>query len=1027
MRIRGAFPAVVPSALPASIALALLAFVVGCGGSGGGSNPAPPPAPDFSISLSPASVTLAPGNSQQVTVSTAALNGFSGKIDVAVSGSSKGVTISPASFSLEVGSAQKVTVSVATTVASGTSTISFSGSSASLSHAASLSLTVQVAVTSTYPPIATRFVRTDQPAVYDQNPGQFTAYDSKHNQFFSAGPTFNEVDVFDGTSESLTARLSVPEPWGLDVSPLDSSLWVATLIGDVYHFDTGTLKLITRYPASQIGNGFAASEVFALADGNLALLGGQYGIVGVDGAQSAASWSPTSNELKVLPVNSASCPVYNIGPFAVSADRNHILLTTIDEDGAGDALCSYNEATGAMIYVRSAAEFMRWLASAPNGNIFLFTAISGMYVYDQDLNLVGQVGAAYAPPSNAVGAVVSADGSTLYVSASGVGVYDTTTFAFKGNVQSFTLNGSAPLYLSAISSSGLLAGSYDNGVAFLDASQVFPPVNSYMASGFANPNTGPLAGGTVVSEFSAAPVSGSSNTGAWVGNVPAAGYTISSGNEGPTLTTPPATQGGPADLTMTFNDGEMVLVPDGFSYGPSIVEAVTNAGTADGGGQGVLVGYGFGTGVSDVQLSIGGANATVTAVAFAPEEPWAFPTQYMTYTIPPGTAGQTEDITVTTSNGSATAPAAFHYIPAAQSFAHSTPLQQGIYDPQRNLYYFTGRSRVEVFSPSSNSWQAPIPLAGTTSSSQLGAIAISPNSDLLAVSDFGGQAIEVVELSSPQTSSRFPMPIDYDGTSIIAPSGLAITNDGLVYFAVADIDGDGIQALYLLRVATGKISSLSNQISAAGNNDAYTRMLLTPDGARVWGNVDGITLYIDTASNKIYFAGPDDESGGEPDFAISDDGSTLNYEGILTDANGNTETSIAYNDYETWVPTAVLGQKLNQDGSLLYQPLTTGIYLLARDTGRLLYDVETPLTLYSGGYDATFLTGTSGVLGVITDNGIAFIDTSSLPIPNADMQPFPMIDKSAPPAVRRIPSFSKKPRLQHANWKQLSAGKHVKH
>ena len=1016
-----------PRAISLAVLTALSFCVIGCGGSGGGSTP--PPAADFSISVSPASTSVVPGNSEQVTVSTGTLNGFTGKINVVISGLTTGVTVSPASFSIAVGSSQQVTLSVASNASSGAATIKFVGSSASLTHSASLSLTIPIAVTSTHPPIATRFVRTDQPIVVDSTPSQFTAFDSQHNQFFSSAPLYNEVDVFDGTAETLTARLPIPEPWGLDVSPLDGSLWVATIIGDVYHFDTGTLKLIARYPAFQIGTGFPATGVFALADGNLALLGGQYGLIGIDGADAAASWSPTSNQLTVLPINSSSCPVFNIGPFTVSADRTHILLSTIDNDSDGDAVCSYNEATGAMTYVRTAMDFVYWLASAPNGNIFVFTGLNGMYVYDQDLNFLTQIGANDTFPSNPSGAVVSTDGKTLYVAAGAVtiGAYDTTTVAFKGDVQSFSL-GEGSYYLSAISNSGLLAAAYGGGVAFVDSSKIFAPVTGFMSSSFGIPNTGPLAGGTLLSQFGATPAAGSSITNAWVGNVPAASYSINSpDNQGPTMTTPPAAQTGPADLTMLFSSGQMVLAPDGFSYGPSIVEVVTNVGTADGGGQGVIAGYGFGSTISGVQVSIGGVNAPVTNVVWVPDQPVQFPVSYLTYTIPPGTAGQSVDVTVTTSDGSTTAPSTFHYIPAAQTYAKNVPLQQGIYDSSRNLYYFTGQSEVEVFSPSSNSWQTPISLSGTTSSTQLGALSISPNSNLLAVSDFGGQAIEIVELSAPQKSRRFPMPIDYNGTSDIAPSGLAITNNGFVYFAIADIDGDGAEALYLLNAATGNISLLSNEVTAAGNDDAYTRMLLTPDGSRVWGNTDGVSFYVETSSNKLNFAGPYDPGGGEPDLALSADGSTLNYEGMLADDNGNLETIMTYNDYETFIPLSVLGQKFNQDGSLFYQPLTTGIYLNARNTGRLLYDVETPLALFIDGYDATFQTATPDVLGVITNTGIAFIDMSSLPIPSADTQPFPTIKRRAVTfSSRRASSFAKRPKLRHANRTRLSVSKNPK-
>jgi len=63
---------------------------------------------------------------------------------------------------------------------------------------------------------------------------------------------------------------------------------------------------------------------FVLSDGRLALLGQLPGILGVDGAQSAAVWDPVSNSLDTGE-NGTICPnVTNIGPFAVSGDRTRI-------------------------------------------------------------------------------------------------------------------------------------------------------------------------------------------------------------------------------------------------------------------------------------------------------------------------------------------------------------------------------------------------------------------------------------------------------------------------------------------------------------------------------------------------------------------------------------------------------------------------------------------------------------------------------------------------------------------------------
>ena len=303
-----------------------------------------------------------------------------------------------------------------------------------------------------------------------------------------------------------------------------------------------------------------------------------------------------------------------------------------------------------------------------------------------------------------------------------------------------------------------------------------------------------------------------------------------------------------------------------------------------------------------------------------------------------------------------------------------------------------------MFSPASGTWQTPITLPGTTSSSQLKAISESPNGSLLAVSDFGGQAIYVLDPDAPATVSRYPMAIDYFGTSLLAPSGLAALDNGNIYFTTADIGGTGTRALHKLTTSTGKITDLGS-VSSGGVSDAYDRVLLSPDQTKVYVNVEGATLWIDTTTNTVHGAlAIDSNDGGEIDGAISEDGSTVDLDGYLTDSVLNPENVPAYIDWETWLPTAVYGQKLNQDGSILYQPLTNGIDLLERNTGRLLYRVQVPGTL-ANVYDPMFLGASAGTFGYITASGITFVDLSSLSIPAAASTPFP---SSSPGGKARI-------------------------
>jgi hypothetical protein len=110
------------------------------------------PSQDFSIALSPTAITANAGSST-ATFSTAisSVNGFTGSVSVTLSGLPGGTTSSPASpFSVAVGSSQTVTLSVPTTVSSGDYTVTATGTSGSLTHVATLNLTIlgQASVTS---------------------------------------------------------------------------------------------------------------------------------------------------------------------------------------------------------------------------------------------------------------------------------------------------------------------------------------------------------------------------------------------------------------------------------------------------------------------------------------------------------------------------------------------------------------------------------------------------------------------------------------------------------------------------------------------------------------------------------------------------------------------------------------------------------------------------------------------------------------------------------------------------------------
>ncbi len=125
----------------------VLCIASGCGSGGG--TPKSVAAPDFSLTVSEGNLTLtAGGTSDTVSVTAAALNGFTGSIAVKTSGLPAGASASPATFNLTPGASQKVTLTAASSAGSGAATVDFTGTSGALTHAASLALNITVAVSS---------------------------------------------------------------------------------------------------------------------------------------------------------------------------------------------------------------------------------------------------------------------------------------------------------------------------------------------------------------------------------------------------------------------------------------------------------------------------------------------------------------------------------------------------------------------------------------------------------------------------------------------------------------------------------------------------------------------------------------------------------------------------------------------------------------------------------------------------------------------------------------------------------------
>ena len=226
--------------------------LAGCGGSSHATTTVTtePVTPDFSLSLSPSSVTITQGSAgSATTISASASGSFTGKIAVTISGLPTGVTYSPSSISVAPGASQAVTFTSSTTATTGASTVTLTGTSGTLTHTASLPLTVAGAANTASTVDVTTY-----------------HYDNARDGLNSQETTLTTANV---NSKSFGLVANYPVDAKVDAEPLYLSnvaigsstaniLYIATEHDSVYAFNASTNAQVWK--TSVAGSGETTSD-----------------------------------------------------------------------------------------------------------------------------------------------------------------------------------------------------------------------------------------------------------------------------------------------------------------------------------------------------------------------------------------------------------------------------------------------------------------------------------------------------------------------------------------------------------------------------------------------------------------------------------------------------------------------------------------------------------------------------------------------------------------------------------------------
>jgi len=151
--------------------------------------------PDFTISATPSSATITQGNTATFTISIGSLSGFSGAVDMTVTGLPLGTyTLSPT----QVTGSGTATLTTNGTLAAGSYTITITGVSGALTHSASVTLNVT-------PPVTGDFSLSVLQASQTVNRGGSTSYDVTQTASggFTATTTFTVTGLPTGSSATF--------------------------------------------------------------------------------------------------------------------------------------------------------------------------------------------------------------------------------------------------------------------------------------------------------------------------------------------------------------------------------------------------------------------------------------------------------------------------------------------------------------------------------------------------------------------------------------------------------------------------------------------------------------------------------------------------------------------------------------------------------------------------------------------------------------------------------------------------------
>jgi hypothetical protein len=885
-------------------------------------------------------------------------DGFADTISVAIDGLPPGLGVQPGgALQIAVGQTAYVVFRLAASLAAGDIPLVVRGRSGSLSNNQTLTIMARAAGSL---PSASTYVRVDETPRLEHG-YRGIAYHRSTGLAFAANDGLGTVDVISVSQGKLVKRIPAPGCLSVRIAPDGSQVVVGGSTDYVLVIDPLRLEIVARRrfpPLATAGTGHQLTkpvDVVPMADGTWFVEARQRGTTAVGLVQ----WDPvTGATVDRTPPTPVLAEVDGLEP-----SPDGLRLVVFAGVSTGD-VAMYDLATGAVVRSQQLGNINWRAAWRPDGqHVAVQTGCCEIVVFDRNLAEVTRL------PGPVEGFVYEGTGRSLVLSVPtdmpALQAWDANTYQSAGLIPAIPLH-TSPLDLGtplASDERGVVLVAQDRGVALIDASQPLPPGRTGFLVFGATPDNGSQSAATSASLLGRDVVLPSA---VWFGTEPATIVGVSTSISGPQVdvVAPPSAQGGPVNVTVSTPDGWQAILPDGFSYGPTIL-GVDPPGGPPGGAPLRVLGYGFDYSPSQVRVTVGGMPASIQAIGPDPNANALMRRQVILVMAPSGTPGLT-DVGVTTPAGSAVLRNAYRYAGSETLVPLAAAAYQLVYDPMRERVYASepAAGKVEVVDLASSTVTGSFTAATTPAG-----IALAQDGSSLAIAGYGDAALFLVDPDGKLPARRIDV-LDPTDTRD-DPRPIAVAQAGGRVFVGMSRAGFACYQNQVRQVDLASGAVTSRQVGACATEEPF--LAASPNGDRVgavFGNTsDGPYVELSPTTDAYRYV------------------LTGWFLAGVTLAATSAVTDLYVLDADLGIRTVLDGgglALLHTSGSLLYAMSIAGPAIYDAHTGKLRWTMP----LQDPPFTAGFAVDSQGRrIFAATQGGLTIVDLGVAPLGIGDVQP----------------------------------------